>query len=737
MALLVKPIFLEEKEKDIFLSLENQGIDTKVFENKLADLFNKVYNNYVGYYIFKQNNIVYKLIVLPKSIDKNSKTKEKDFVNYLLHYLRVKSKYKDEYKDDATKEISDSLLSLAFKNNNDEKNSHPPLEEFEFYKYKSILESIDRFFKKHKNYKRIKVDYSSQSVKYKLNLQNNIKELDKTTLHQTRTVDMMYSLISTITYNSLKLFMTNKLNDFDDENKKILLSQCKNINSSIAKKYNLDKGYKLTLLKLNSFKIEKVFKSTNETKKLLISIKSLFGFEQMYDDTYTSVNNRYDLSTTSFFIDPILFYEWYVYDILKSYADNNGKIILFDKCTKKENKTTTKYKLISNEKLISKDSKPDFVLVDEKEKIKIIIDAKWKNIDSVGKIHSSDYLKLQFDTALLKKDGFSASSYLVYPSISIDDKHLKIVTDDKLYFNFNILQIDMNFNKNNNSIDFIYDYEEIEKQIIEETKIEKSKISAENLSTEILEQRTNIVTELLNQNNLGNKEKILSKLDTILINSADKLSEDIKEIISEDIKIILEKYDDVLEDDSKKFLKSSSSIYNYYKDRDYEHFDYSMPGSGLWKLIELELNTSFSWFIRIQGDVCDKTSAWKNISNPRRSITQDLDNGKKVKLNQYEHNNKNTLQGLMLGGISLLLNDASTLEEFKDIESIDINYLEKELIPFVSEIINLRNEHAHIKAMKLEKYQMLDSLLFDVSTDMSNICKLLNFKKVVLESINY
>jgi len=735
MVSLVKLIFLEENEKDIFTSLENQGIDTKIFENKLANLFNRVYNNFVGYYIFRQNDIVYKLIVLPKSIDKNSETKEKDFVNYLLHHLRVKSKYKDEYKDDATKEISDSLLSLAFKNNNDEKNSHLPLEDFEFYKYKSILESIDKFFKKHKNYKRVKVDYASQSVKYKLNLQKNLKELDKTILHQTRTIDMLYSLIATITHSSLKLFMINKLNDFDDENKKVLLSQCKNLNSFIVKKYNLDKGFKLTLSKLNSFKIEKVFKSTNETKKLLISIKSLFGFEQMYNDADTSVSNRYDLSTTSFFIDPILFYEWYVYDILKSYADNNGKIILFDKCTKKENKTTTEYELISNKKPIVKDSKPDFVLVDEKEKVKIIIDAKWKNIDTLGKVSSNDYLKLQFDSALLKKDGFSTSSCLVYPCITIKDEHLKVVTDSNVYFNFNILQIDMNFNKNDNNIDFVYDYEDIKTKIIEDTKIEKSKVEAENLSSHILEQRTNIVTEFLNQDNLENREEVLSKLDTILIDSADKLSEDIEEFISEDIKEILEKYDDILAPHSKKFLKSSSSIYNYYKDKNYEHFDYSMPGSGLWKLIELELNTSFSWFVRIQSDVCGNTSPWKNISNHKISIMKDLDNRKKVKLNIYEYDNKNILQGLMLGGINLLLNDESTLDDFRDVKDINVDYLKIELIPFLSEIINLRNEHAHIKAMQLDKYQVLDELLFLKINGISNICKLLDFKKIILENI--
>ena len=50
-------------------ALKNQGIKTEVFEHRLAELFNRVYNNYVGYYLFKQDDVVYKMIVLPKIIE--------------------------------------------------------------------------------------------------------------------------------------------------------------------------------------------------------------------------------------------------------------------------------------------------------------------------------------------------------------------------------------------------------------------------------------------------------------------------------------------------------------------------------------------------------------------------------------------------------------------------------------------------------------------------------------------
>lgn len=732
MTLSVKRIFLKENEKNIFLSLENQGIDTKVFENKLANLFNRVYNNFVGYYIFKQNDIIYKLIILPKSIDIDSETKEKDFVNYLLHYHRINNKY----PFDETKKIEDSLLSLAFEKNNDDENSHLPLEEFEFYKYKSILEAIEKFFKKHKNYKRVKVDYSSQSVKYKLNLQNNIKELDKTKLHQTRTIDMMYSLISTISYTALKLFMSNKLNDFDDEKKKNLLSQCKSINSLIAKKYNLDKSYKLTLSKLNSFKVEKDFKAKNETQELLTRIKSLFGFEQMYDDKDISVNNNYDLNTTSFFINPIAFYEWYVYDILQKFAYKHNYKILFDK--DKQSKTITKYNLTSehHEYDKSRSSNPDYILIDEKEKIKIVLDAKWKNIEMLSNIKSSDFLKLQYDAKLLEYDDYSTIPYLIYPKYLSSEDYITIEKDDNQFFKFGILQIDMNFEKNNNRIDFKYDYQKIEEKIEKEKKERVISIASKYFIDKIDSDRRDFIEELLNSSEIEDREEVFSQLDEQLLECAEQINETIEEhIISDEILEILANYDNILEEDSKKFLNTSSSIYNYYKDKNYEYFDYSMPGSGLWKLIELELNTSFSWFLRIKSNICDNSCPWTSISSSRRSITQELDNGKKVRLNQFDHNDNSKLQGLMLGGISLLLQDSSTIADFDELSSLDRNFFVEQLNNFVSNIISIRNEHAHIKAMNLENFEELYKLLFLKNSGISTIEKILEMKKTILNTL--
>lgn len=297
---MVKTIFLKENEKNIFHALENQGIDTKVFESHFEDLFNKLYNNEVGYYIFEQNDLIYRLIILPKTISTGSITKEKDFVNYLLHYYRVNNKY----QFDNTKRIPDSLLSLAFDNmNNENSNSHLPLDEFEFYKYEAILNRIERFFKNHKNYKKVTIDYKSQDIKHKLHLANNIKEIDKTKIHQIQTMDILYSQIATISYHALKLFTSHKIKNIAPIYQKTLISDTKKVVSFIAKKFTIDKSYKITLSKLNNLKTLKIFNSKTDTKQLLVDIKSLFGFEQMYQDDEVYVSNRYDLTTTSFFIN--------------------------------------------------------------------------------------------------------------------------------------------------------------------------------------------------------------------------------------------------------------------------------------------------------------------------------------------------------------------------------------------------------------------------------------------------
>jgi len=718
-----KTIFLSENEEDILKALKSQDIDTKIFEHRLAGLFNRVYNNYVGYYVFRQDDMVYKVIVLPKAIEP-SQSAEKEFVNYLLHYYRINN----IHKLDREKKIPDSLLKLAFENNNSEKNSHNILNEFQSHRYEAILQSIEEFFKRHKHSKRIKVDYTSQSIKHRLNLAQNIKELDKTKIHQLQHKDVVFSMFSTVTYQALKLFITQKYTGLDREYSDKLFVKVKKLQNMLLKKYKIERGYKLSIAILNGIKLDKLFSKKEENRQLLVDIKSLFGFEQMHKDDAMAVKYRDDLMTTSLFINPNDFYEWYVYDILKKYADENDKTIRFDK-DKKEN-TKTVYLLNDKEK----SSNPDYILTDIKNKTKIVIDAKWKNVNEFGDVKPSDYLKLKFDSSLIERQGYSVSSYLIYPQISIDERSFNMQIDNKTVFDFNITEISMEFTKLSKGLDFNFDAKELQDSIEKNTQLQHLKTISEELSATIANQRTSTITKLINEEDNDKKEEIRADLDEQLSLSALKLSEKIEnQKILPEIEEILRKYDNVLEDESKKFLKSSSIIYSHYKDKNYKYFDYSMPGSGFWKLIELELNTSFIWYIRISHNVCNDSCPWTAIGSKKRAIFYEINSRKKVKLNQFEYNSTKKLQGVMLGGINILLNEEEVISEFDIGHRV---FLQNGLSEVLNNIISLRNEHAHIKAMSKEKFEELYNILFLQNIDgLSNIHRLLIFKREIIQRI--
>lgn len=737
-------IFISENDKkdETFDKLVDK-LDVNKLKNEIKAVFKKASNNYIGYYLFQDSDKYYKIFVLPKNIPlpkSNNESEEreaiKQFLSYLKIYYKLKSTYHPDYK------IKDlgiaSLTEFAFDSSSAKKSTND-IEEFIFYKYKFIIQEILNFFNSHKSHKRVNHNYISQTIKHKINLLSNIKEIDKTKIHQERYEDVIYSQIATVAYGAIKLFIRQKIDLVAKVNHNELLQLSLKLQNLLLKKYNLDKSYHLSLPKLTGTKTYKYFKKKQTNKVLYSNILSLFGLEHFFDDNGDKDINR-NIKSDSLFLRPETMYEWYVYDILKKYAKESDKTILFDKLG---SKTTTEYELKTQKKSISKSSKPDYVLIDDLNSIKIIIDAKWKNTDinSSKTIEPSDYLKLKLDSSLLDDDKYKTISCLIYSKIITGNDQINMNVDQE--FNFTILQVDMNFDEEQNKINFKNEYAEIQQRMEteieikkEKEKLNKIKIESNLLSDDINNCRTEVITKLFNQENFESKEEILNELDTKLLQSAEKVNNSIDEFISPEIQRLLVTYEDVLEEDSKKFLKSSSSIYNYYKDKNYNHFDYSMPGSGLWKLIELELNTSFSWFLRVQSSVCNNACPWTNISNRKRSITQDLDNGKKVKLNQYEHNDKTKLQGLMLGGISLLLQDNSTIEEFNEITNLDRDFFTSKLILFVSSIIKLRNEHAHIKAMSLEKYQELHGLLFNNSSGKLYIEYLLNFKKEIREYIS-
>lgn len=738
-------IFISENDKkdEIFEKLVDK-LDANKLKNEIKAVFKKASNYYVGYYLFQDGDKYYKIFVLPKNIflpitdnEDDEKKTIKQFLKYLKVYYKLKSKYYPVYK---IKDLEiPSLTEFAFDSSNAQK-STTEIEEFIFYKYKFIIQEILKFFNSHKSHKRVKHNYISQTIKHKINLLSNIKEIDKTKIHQERYEDIIYSQIATVAYGAVKLFIRQKIDLVAKDNREELLQLTIKLQNLLLKKYNLDKSYNLSLSKLIGTKTYKFFKKKQINQILYSNILSLFGLEHFFDDKGDKDINR-NIKSDSLFLRPELMYEWYVYDILSKYAKGSGKTILFDKI---EKGTTSSYELKTSKRIISKESKPDYVLIDDRNNIKIVIDAKWKNADinSSKKFKPDDYLKLKLDASLLEDAKYKTISCLVYPHIITGNDRISMNIDKE--FNFTILQVDMDFDEDQNKINFKSEYAEIQKRIdneiaikIEEEKLDKIKAEAKLLSDDININRTEIITKLFNQENFEDKEEILSELDTKLIKSAERINKSIDVDIPPEIQELLIKYENILESDSKIFLKSSSRIFNYYKDKNYKEFDYSMPASGLWKLVELELNTSFIWYVRIKKRVCDSSCSdpWKPVLDKKTDMTHVIDKRKRVQLNQYEYN-ENKLKSVMLGGINLLLSDKDIIGYFDDICLKKRNFESFLAKNFVKEVTNLRNEHAHIKAMSLEKFEELNDLLHKNTNGLSNIERLLDFKKLIKKMIN-
>ena len=205
-------IFISENDKkdEIFEKLVDK-LDANKLKNEIKAVFKKASNYYVGYYLFQDGNEYYKIFILPKNIPlpksaSDEKETIKQFLSYLKIYYKLKSTH-DNYKINDLK-IS-SFSEFAFDTSNGQKSTNN-MEEFIFYKYKFIIQEILKFFNSHKSHKRVKHHYISQTIKHKINLLSNIKEIDKTKIHQERYEDVIYSLVATVAYGAIKLFYKTK-----------------------------------------------------------------------------------------------------------------------------------------------------------------------------------------------------------------------------------------------------------------------------------------------------------------------------------------------------------------------------------------------------------------------------------------------------------------------------------------------------------------------------------------------
>lgn len=278
-----KTFFIVENDRinvfDKSLEIFNVKNSSQKLKKELSEVFNKTYNNYVGFYLFKDKNGYIRIFVLPKTItapknDLNKKQAISNFIKYLSEFYRLKSKYGFDKKNYFSIKSYTEYSSETKKSTGNTQS----IEDLLFYRNMSILQNIKLFFKRHRNSVRVKRNYTSQTIKHKLDILANIREPNKTKLHQVKTEDIIYSEMAKITYATIKLFIKNKVTPMKSKkNKAELLKLSAEVKNLLLKKFQIHNGYKITLPMLLSVGMYKYFRKKSHHKQLYLNMMGLFG----------------------------------------------------------------------------------------------------------------------------------------------------------------------------------------------------------------------------------------------------------------------------------------------------------------------------------------------------------------------------------------------------------------------------------------------------------------------------
>ena len=406
-------IFIKENQSfSEVRSILKNVLNIDDFADVSSSIFQKVYNNKVGYFIFKNDENFFNIFILPKHL---SPSKDKDselkVIQYFIEYLKIHYKLKSKYKKYFNETSIKSALELTFESNHPFCNAQD-IEQIIFYRYEYFLLHIKQFFNQHKSTQRELIPYSSQTIRYQFDLTKNIVELDKTKIHQKKDKDFIYSEIANIAYAAIKLFMNTKLDLMDENitNKNNLIKLSKQIQLLLRRRFNVSSSNRITLSKLISNQSRKYFKKKAKFLILYENILALFGIENILDEN-TKKNITRNLHSETFVLDPSLLYEWYVYDTLKDLSSTTREnfSVFFDK----QEGTGKTYKLSGDKNRTNISSNPDFIL--QKDENIYIIDAKWKVIDDAN-IDLNDMLKLKRDVEV-RNLGSNVYAGLIYCSI--------------------------------------------------------------------------------------------------------------------------------------------------------------------------------------------------------------------------------------------------------------------------------------------------------------------------------
>lgn len=383
-----RQIFVNENDTlSTVLKKLQASFDESLFSNELAFVFNKKNNNYVGYYLLKGKTFFYEIYFLPKIIKSDDDDKLTKFFNYLSQSYKL-----IEINSHKTK-ITSSIKNIAFQqidgSNTNKKNN---IELLIFHQYKSLLEEIYSFFKRHSKVSTKQIHFSSQSISHKIDLKRNFTSLDKSRVHQSRVDSIQSSEMALIAYGALRLFLYEKIEEFKDTSlKKQLEELTHSLISFLLQKFRLNRAFNIHFSLLLSNRNFRYFSKSQQSIDVYYHILSLFGYDPLLhkeDLDYCQLTKG-----NYFFFLPEKIYEYLVHNYFIQLAEEHEYEIKVEK-PKKRYPTKSKEGWV-----FENDSQPDILVSFQKNGYicKVVIDAKWKVINEKAILKAPDLLKLERD----------------------------------------------------------------------------------------------------------------------------------------------------------------------------------------------------------------------------------------------------------------------------------------------------------------------------------------------------
>ncbi len=240
-----------------------------------------------------------------------------------------------------------------------------------------------------------------------------------------------------------------------------------------------------------------------------------------------------------------------------------------------------------------------------------------------------------------------------------------------------------------------------------------------------------------------NFEEAVTYFETEIAQQNQKLANWIEEHNDIQVKLpkVVDQFDTIIDPDTVKMLRSAITVTRFARRYARHDFDFALPGSGIWRAVERELNLSLIWHLRRHFGFAGEQPPIPMEKDLSRDMPF-LAGTKKVHLNARQDGAVNEFKSVELGNYSYLLWDSKK----NGLESLFVRVLDQELFGYVfgntpdclanqiEELRKTRNRFAHIRPMSTDEYENLYNLVLKTNSPYSSetlLGKVLSIKQAI------